>query len=185
MLHAQKTDLYEGSMDALKGQSKVNAVYDYSKMSVGDFDKEADYLDEKSADRNKDEAGSGDSWRMKWAADREARFEPKFEELFNEYMSGHKLKAGHYPDAKYTIIVKTTHTEPGWNVGVMRRSAHINAEIWLVATANMDKALGKFKLTKVPGRDAWGFDFDTGARLEESYAMTGKVFAKYRDKKVF
>jgi len=181
----QKTDMYMGSMDALKGQSKVNVVYDYSVMSVGDFDKEADYIAEKTAERNKDEAGSGDAWALKWVEDRKTRFEPKFEELFNEYMTEYKLKAGAYPDAQYTLIVKTTHTEPGWNVGVMRRPAHISADIWLVKSGDISNALGKFQLTKVPGRDVWGFDFDTGARLEEAYAKTGKELAKYLDKKVF
>ena len=40
-------------------------------------------------------------------------------------------------------------------------------------------------MKKVPGRDVWGFDFDTGKRLEEAYAMTGKIFGKYLNKKVF
>ena len=180
----QKTDMYMGSMDALKGQAKVNLAYDYSDMSVGDFDKEADYVKEKTADRNKDEAGSGDEWARKWVEDRKNRFEPKFEELFNAYLEGSGLKGGDYPDAAYTLVVKTTHTEPGWNVGVMRRPANINADIWLVETGKNDKALGKFSLTKVPGRDVWGYDFDTGSRLEEAYAKTGKEMAQYLVKKV-
>ena len=183
-VYAQKTKVYDGSFDALKGEKKLNVVYDYSKMSVGDFDTETAYLEEKSAERNKDAAGSGDAWVEAWKADRKNKFEPKFEELFNEYMSGNGMKCGNYPDAKYTLILKTTHTEPGWNVGVMRKSAHINADLWLVETGNMDKVLGKMSMEKVPGRDAWGMDFDTGYRLQESYALTGKTFAKYLDKKV-
>jgi len=30
-----------------------------------------------------------------------------------------------------------------------------------------------------PGRDALGFDFDTGYRIEEAYAMLGKSVARY------
>lgn len=179
---AQKTKVYEGNFKALKGETMVNVEYDYSNTSVGKFDKEQDYLDEKVQEKNEEESGSGDSWLIKWKSDREERFEPKFEELMNEYLSKDGVKVGKYPDAKYTLILKTTHTEPGWNVGVMRKSAHINADIWLVETGSED-ALGKMEMRKVPGRDAWGLDFDTGYRLQEAYAKCGKSLAKYLSKK--
>jgi len=179
---AQKIKVYEGKFKALKGEKIINVAYDYSNTSVGKFDVEQDYLDEKVQEKNEDEAGTGDSWLIKWNADREERFEPKFEELMNEYLNKEGIKVGKYPDAKYTLILKTTHTEPGWNVGVMRRSAHINADIWLVETGT-DKAEAKMELKKVPGRDAWGFDFDTGYRLQEAYAKCGKSLAKYLTKK--
>ena len=81
----------------------------------------------------KKEAGTGDSWAIKWVEDREARFEPKFEELFNKHLEDDGVKLGRYPEAQYTLILKTTHTEPGFNVGVMRRPAHINVEVSVVA----------------------------------------------------
>lgn len=181
-LFAQKVKVYEGDFKALKGEKMINVEYDYSTTSVGKFDKEQDYLDEKVKEKNEDEPGTGDSWLIKWKSDREERFEPKFEELMNEYLGGEGIKVGKYPDAKYTIILNTTHTEPGWNVGVMRQSAHINADIWLVETGS-ENALGKMEMKKVPGRDAWGLDFDTGYRLQEAYAKCGKSLAKYLTKK--
>ena len=182
-LFAQKAKVYEGNFKALKGEKMINVEYDYSNTSVGKFDKEQDYLDEKVKEKNEEEAGTGDSWLIKWKSDREERFEPKFEELMNEYLGEEGIKVGKYPDAKYTIILKTTHTEPGWNVGVMRKSASIDTDIWLVETGK-DNALGKLALNKVPGRDAWGLDFDTGYRLQEAYAKCGKSLAKYLTKKV-
>ena len=182
---AQKPNIYKGDFSALKGEENINVKFTYEDMSVGKFDKEADYLAEKVADKNKDEAGEGDAWKAKWIDDREFRFEPKFFELFNEYGKDNGFEGGEFDDAKYTLVINTYHTEPGFNVGVMRRPAHINVDIQLVETAAMDKALGKLKMEKVPGRDAWGFDFDTGYRLQESYAVVGKVLAKYFTKKVY
>lgn len=179
---AQKVKVYDGNFKALKGEKTINVAYDYSDTSVGKFDNEQDYLDEKVKEKNEEEAGTGDSWLIKWESDREERFEPKFEELMNEYLGKQGVKVGNYPDAKYTLILKTTHTEPGWNVGVMRKSAHINADVWLVETGS-DEAEAKMELKKVPGRDAWGLDFDTGYRLQEAYAKCGKSVAKYLDKK--
>jgi hypothetical protein len=183
-LHAQKVKDIEGSFNALKGQKKVNVSYVYDNMGVGKFDKEADYVNEKVAEKNEDEAGSGDEWARKWVDDREARFEPKFEELMTEYLKDHGMVIGRYPDADYTLIVETTFTEPGFNVGVMRKPAFINLEIKLVKTSSMKKPVGKCTIKNIPGRDAMGFDFDTGYRLQESYAKGGKTFAKYLDKKV-
>ena len=181
---SQKVDVFEGKLKFLKGQEKLNVKYVYDNMSVGKFDKEEDYIAEKTADKNKDEAGTGDEWARKWVDDREARFEPKFEELFNKHLEDDGLKIGRHEDAQYTLILKTTHTEPGFNVGVMRRPAHINVEAWFVETANMDKVEGKVRMKKVPGQDAMGFDFDTGLRLQEAYAKTGKALGKYLAKKV-
>ena len=183
-LSAQKLNFKKGDFKALKGESRVNVEFVYD-TSVGKFDKEADYVAEKVAEKNKDEKGSGDAWKVNWEADRKERFEPKFYELFNERSETNGFEAFRFDDAKYTFIIKTTHLEPGWNVGVMRRSAHINVEITLVETASRDKILGKAIMEKVPGRDAFGYDFDTGYRIQEAYALTGKILVKYLMKKVF
>lgn len=174
---AQKIHVSEGNLKPLKGQSTLNVKYDYSDMSVGDYEREQDYLDERIKERNKSEAGAGDEWARKWVADREERFEPKFEELINKELGG-KMEVGAYPDAKYTLIVATTHTEPGFNVGVWRKNAHINTEIWVVETANPETVIAKLEMQKVPGRDIFGYDFDTGLRLQEAYAKCGKEMGK-------
>lgn len=180
---AQKVNLYEGNLNFLKGQTMLNVKYDYSNMSVGDFEKEQDYLDEKIKEKNKEEAGSGDVWAKKWVADRKERFQPKFEELMNDHLGKKGVSLDSLGNAKYTIILKTTHTEPGYNVGVWRRPAAINVDIWFVEAANEANVLAKIKMEKVPGQDAWGFDFDTGYRLQESYAKCGKSLAGYLLKK--
>jgi len=69
--------------------------------------------------------------------------------------------------------------EPGFNVGVVRRSASINVDIALVETGNPGNSLSEISITKVPGSDVMGFDFDSGWRISEAYAKLGKTLAKY------
>jgi hypothetical protein len=77
-------------------------------------------------------------------------------------------------NAPYTMIFKSTMTEPCWNIGISRSPAFINAEVWVVDTKSPEKVLSKVSITKSPGRDAMGYDYETGARIQEAYAKAGK-----------
>lgn len=173
--YAQKVKLVSGKLNVLKNVSEVNVTYDYSSMSVGKFDKEADYIAKKKADYNKKEAGKGDSWEKSWIADRANRFQPQFEELYSKH-SG--MDIGDNPSAKYTWIIKTTRTEPGFNIGVMRKYAEIDCEAILVETGNESKVLAKVTIKKSIGRTYGGYDYDSGTRVQEAYALAGKVLGK-------
>ncbi len=176
---AQKFKVIEGNTKALKGESQVNLEYDYSKMGVGKFKDEADYIAKKKAEYNKKEEGRGDKWEKSWIEDREKRFQPHFEELFNKHS---KLSGGNFSSAKYTLIVKTTFTEPGFNVHVSRKNASIDGELWIVETANKSNVIAKISFKGAPGRTFGGYDYDSGVRIQESYAVLGKNTAKYLSK---
>jgi len=173
-LKAQKIKVLEGSIDAVKAESSINLEYTYDNMSVGKFDKEEDYIAKKKEDYNNKEAGRGDTWAKAWVDDRKNRFEPKFEELFTEYSDKSNSKK-----AKYTLIFKTIFTEPGYNVGVMRKNAQINAIALIVETANPANIIAKISVDKALGRTFGGYDFDTGGRIAEAYADAGKALGKY------
>jgi hypothetical protein len=173
---AQKIKLIEGDLSALKGQTSVNTEFIYDGMLVTTKNKpEAEYLAEKTAEYNKKEPGKGDKWAATWKDDRKARFEPQFRELFNKY-SGISTTD---EKAKYTLIFKTTSTETGYNIGISKRPAFIDGELWVVETANKDKALAKITIMNVVGSQFGGFDYETGARLQECYAKAGKELGAY------
>ena len=178
---AQKIKVLSGSIDKLKGVENINLEYDYSKMGVGKFATEAEYLEKKKADYNAKEAGKGDEWEKSWIADRKNRFEPQFEELFGKF-SG--MTAGNIPEAKYTLIFKTTFTEPGFNIYVTRKNAEIDGEVIIVETANPDKVIARLSVLNNPGRTFGGNDYDTGTRIQEAYAMAGKGLGKYLKSKL-
>ncbi|RYE27979.1 MAG: hypothetical protein EOP48_34020, partial [Sphingobacteriales bacterium] len=118
---AQKVKLIEGDLSAIKSEKSINTEFSYENMSVGKFEKESEYVAKKTEEYNKKEAGRGDTWAKRWVDDREQRFQPKFNELF-EKASGMTIS----PKAKYTLIYKTTFLEPGFNIGVANKAAQNN-----------------------------------------------------------
>jgi len=185
-VQAQKIKVTKGDLSFLKGQTEVLLEYDYSNMAVGKFDKEEDYVAKKVSEYNSKVPGRGDSWKQSWIADRKTRFEPKFIELMSKYTS--KANCDFDRDntnAKYTMIVKTTFTEPGWNIGISRRDAYLNLEIIFVETANHANQLAVITMLNVPGRDVTGNDYDSGLRISEAYAKGGKEAGAFLVKKAF
>lgn len=185
-IEAQKIALKSGSLDFLKDQKFLMVQYDYSEMAVGKFDMEADYISKKVAEYNEDEPGRGDEWKEKWIGDRKENFQPKFEELMNKYLDEEGIYLGEEnEDAKYTLILKTTFTEPGYNVYVSKKYASINVEAIFVETANPDNVIALIISKNNPGRTYGGGDFDTGIRIGEAYAKCGKELGQYLIKEVF
>jgi hypothetical protein len=175
-VYAQKVKITEGKIDALKGVTKLNVAYDYSRMAVGKFENESDYLAQKKEEYNKKEAGRGDSWEKAWKADRSNLFAPKFEELFTKY-SDIQLAQGY--DQPYTIILKTTFTEPGYDIYVSKKNAEIDAIALIVESKNPAVVIAKIAIENAPGRTYTGNNYDTGVRLQEAYAAAGKALGKF------
>jgi hypothetical protein len=172
--NAQRIKLVEGDLSVLKSEQTINTEFTYDNMRVGKYEKEEDYITDKKQSLNKKEAGRGDTWAKDWVADRKGRFEPKFNELFEKSSNMSTSK-----DAKYTLIFKTLTTEPGFNIGITRKNAEINADVWIVETANRDKVIAKATVQKAVGRTFGGYDFDTGERLSEAYADAGKALGRF------
>src|SRR5688572_3435675 len=165
-LFAQKMKLVEGDLKPLNGQTSVKTEFTYDDMIVGKELTEREYIADKKTKLDEKEAGRGDKWEQAWVSDRKNRFEPQFRELFAKHSGMSTVNE----NAQYTIVFKTTRTEPGWNVGVMRVPAFIDGEAWVVETTNPKNVIAKISILKSPGRDAWGLDYETGARLQEAYA---------------
>jgi len=166
---AQKIKLAEGTLAPLKGQTSIKTKFKYD-MSVGKFDKEDDYITQKKNELNKKEPGRGDTWEKNWKSERQDRYEPQFRELFSKHSE--MLTIG--DSAKYTLIFKTVHTEPGFNDHKKSKPAFIDAEAWIVDSEDPNNVVAKLTITKVLGRDILGFDYETGLRLQEAYKKAGK-----------
>ena len=177
---AQGVKVVQGDLKALKGESSLRLEFTYDNMVVGDEKTpEADYKKKKKQELNAKEAGRGDSWEKAWVADRKERFEPKFRELFEKY-SKKQIDS----NSKYTLIFNTTRTEPGWvGVGIVRRSARIDAEVFVVETANRKNIIAKLLVENAPGAGGMGYDYDTGLRIQEAYAKSGKEVGRVIAKK--
>lgn len=174
VLQAQKLKLTEGDLSSLKDETSINFEFTYDNMSVGKFDTEKEYVEKKTEEYNKKETGRGDNWAKNWVSDRQARYEPKFIELFTKASGMPESKS-----AKYTIIFKTKFTEPGFNIGIVRKNAKIDGEAVIVETANKKKVIAVISVDNALGRTFGGYDFDTGLRIGEAYADAGKALGKY------
>lgn len=172
--NAQRIKTKSGNEDILKNETTVNIEFVYDGLSVGKYDKEADYIKAKTEEYNKKEPGRGDSWARSWVSDRESRFEPRFINEFQD-ATGMTVKK----DAKYTLVFKTTSIEPGYNIVISRKNAEIDAEAWIVETADKSKKLAELTISNAPGRIYGGYDYDTGLRIQEAYAVSGKRLGKY------
>ena len=185
--HSSIIKLKSGSLGFLKGETQVNVEYSYEGMRVGKFEHEQDYIDKEAAEFNNKEAGKGELWRQNWIADRGQRYQPKFEDLLNSYLAKGKsgLKFGSFKDAKYTLLLKTTFTEPGWvGLGLIRQSSLINADAVFVETQNRATPLAILTITKSPGFGAMGWDYDPAIRIQESYAKAGKELGIFLSRKI-
>ncbi len=175
---AQK--LKSGDLKVLKGQSVLNIQYDYSQMKVGKKSAD-DYVADGIAERNKKKAGSGDEWAAKWNSDKSERFQPTFEKNFNDKTSvaGTTVKDG-AADAKFTLIVRVTFFEPGFQSGVgVSKAASLNMSIDVVETAAPATVLAKVEYNKIPSKNMWGYDFDAGARVQSCFDRAGDDFGKF------
>jgi len=182
---AQKIKVVTGDLSSFVGLTEINVEYNYDDMAVGKFKTEEAYIEKKKNEYNEDEPGKGDRWEEEWHADKEKTYEMKFEQLFNLVMLSEEtgMEVGFFPSADYTLIVKTTFLEPGFNIGISRKNASINVELMLVKTDDPGNVITQVNMDKVPGRGAMGGDFDTEYRIGEAYAKCGKELAQYIYKK--
>lgn len=171
---AQKVKVKSGSFKPLKGVVEYNLEFDYKNLKVDKFETEEEFLKDKMQKR--EEKGIAEEFKKSWFADREGRYEPKFVESFNKREGAQVQKNN--TSAKYTIKVKTTWIYPGYNVGVMRQPAKLNATVFVYETNNPDNVIVEVEYKKVLGNGAVGFDFNTGYRISEAYAKLAKTLEK-------
>ena len=171
--NAQDVNLTKGNLLFLKDENTINIEFTYEKMTV-DGTKEADFVKNKKAEYNAKEAGTGDSWAIKWEEDKEMKFEPKFVTAFVN-LSGMTVSK----DAKYTLIFNTKNMEPGYSVGVSKRNAGIDGTVTIVESSDRTKILAKL-LVERPGENMFrGAAFDAGSRIADAYNLSGQKVGKF------
>jgi len=181
-LQAQKIKVTDGNLSPFKGQDQFAISFTYDdNLKVGKMS-EDEYIKKKMAEIEEDEPGRGKKWKEMWYEDRSVHFEPKFQQLLNQYVDDAVFR----PDmggAKYMRIVNTVFIEPGFNVGVARKNASIDLEIKVVPVDNESKTLVKIMIYGAAGHSMNYGDYDVGIRVGEAYAKAGKELGKFLVKK--
>jgi hypothetical protein len=179
----QKIKMVDGDLGFLKGTKDLGVEFIYEDLFVGKMSEE-EYIEKKVAEAEEREPGTGEGWPDLWYGDRTGHYEPKFIELFNDVMSEEGVTLTESVEATdYKMMVQTIFIEPGFNVGVARKSAMIDLVVDFVATDDPETILASFTIDKSPGGLPFGGDYDSGVRVGEAYAKAAKYFAKYLLKK--
>jgi curli biogenesis system outer membrane secretion channel CsgG len=180
--------LTSGDISVLKGQDEVNLQFDYSKMAVGKFKTEDEYVNNKKSEMNRHKAGSGDDWAEKWKNDKTDKYQPGFERGMNMVLANFNFKARENAvTAKYTLIVHTTFLEIGTSSMVgygfgpaAHKEAYISVSVDLVETADPSKVLATIDMKRENSEYQGGWtDVDTGSRVEGSYMRAGQDLAGF------
>jgi hypothetical protein len=176
--HAQKIALKSGSLASLSILSEIRLEYTYDNMKVGKY-KEADYVTKKVQEYNEKDPGKGDQWSIDWVSDRETKYQPRFQDGFNNFciLAGVNFKVDPDAGGKSRMVVHTTFTEPGFDISMTSKIASINAEVTFFDESNAE--IAKVTITNSPGNGIFELDYDTGIRIQETYANAGRALAAF------
>ena len=178
VMFSQKVKVTEGSFKNIQGISSFNLEFDYTDVMIPKYDSEEEFLADKMKKRDEKKPGDGERFKKAWFADRDAKYTPKFIESFNKRWGDNEVKVGMDIGSEYTMKVHTTLLWAGYNIGVVRKNAKIEATISVYKNDNPSKILVSANYTKVEGGGAMGYDFDAGFRIAEGYAKLSKTLAK-------
>jgi hypothetical protein len=188
----QKVKLEDGDLSPLKSEKTMAFAFTYDSMMIGSSghghppgpphppghshaqQTEAEYVAKHTEDYNKKSPGKGDEWAKAWKDDRETLYEPGFIKEFEKYGA---LQPD--PKSKYTLIFKTTNTEPGFNVGFMRHNSEISGVAWIVETANKTHVIAKISVINSPGGSFFENDYATDERIATAYSEAGRGLGYY------
>lgn len=180
---AQRLKINEGDFKNLKGINTYSVVFDYTDVQIPKFENEEAFLKDKMDKRDEKEAGDGERFKKEWFSDRPDRYHPKFIESFNKRFGNGELSVNEEA-AEYTMEIHTTKIYPGYNVGIVRHNAEIDATFTIYKTGEKDKVLFSGSYQDVQGNGAMGYDYNSGYRISECYAKLAKNIAQEFDKKV-
>ena len=178
--HAGKIAVTDGDIAGLLNYKKVKVEYVYDGMVVGKQLTEDEYVAKRVGEKNEKEAGTGDTWKASWYADRDGEYHPKFEELVNKYTKKAGMVLGRdISEPDLLMTVKITKLEPGYYVYVSKRPAMLDMTISFAKPGAPDTPIATLTNLNSPGSP-----YPTVAmRVGEAFAKAAKDLGKYLSKK--
>jgi hypothetical protein len=176
---AQKMNLVSGSLKEFKDVASFDIKFTYDSMIIGRGVPEKEYLDKIKNRWEVREPGKGQAFEKMWFESRAKLYEPAFIRNFEDY----SLKKLNDENAKYTLLLKTTRTEGGFDFGVHGKEAIIAGELLIVESADNNKVKAKIVFYDGRGSNNTGGDFNMDSRIKSAYNGTGKWLGIYFRKK--
>ena len=175
--NAQKIKVISGDMSFMKDLAEISVVFEFpDDMKYGKMTLE-EYIKKEKSKREAKKEGDGDVWEEKFIGDQE-RFKSQFIYAMEKY-AGDLYITEDDPDYKYTMIVKTTFTEPGFNFGFRSKNSAIDLVISYVETEKLEEPIAVMSIKKAPG----AAHPDKGERVSDAYFTAAQHLGKYLKKK--
>ena len=181
-VYAQKIKVSTGNLNFLKGQKVLNVIYSYENMGIGRYDLEEDYVMDKVIAYNDSEPGKGDEWLKNWTNAKEEIFGLTFKESFNAALEKVDIFIADDAAAMYTLVLKTTFIEPGFDVGVMSKKANARYEVIFIKNEDK-KVVATMNIFAFDPESRIGYDFNAISRIQKVYAKTGTGLGEFLIKK--
>lgn len=141
MAQAQKV---KGDLSPLKGQSKVNVVFNYDGVTY-DGDSEAEFF------KDNNDRDDFAQWKKDWTTTfRTDMWEPEFLEELNDEVDDLHMDFGDYANATYTMKVKITDIDPGSFSGPFSVPSILTGEITITKTGSSE-SIATISFSKVQG----------------------------------
>ncbi len=172
----RSTNAKDADYSFLKGEKKINVIFDYEGMTVGKNKTETDYVAEKVAEKNEKKAGDGDRWKEAWEKGKLNVYEPAFSAKFTKRLAKKVgISASSGDDANITLIVRTTRLEPGFYSYAVNRAAEVDLELIFVETANHDNIIAQIVMSKVRGSES----MTVSDRVKIAYVASATRLSQY------
>ncbi|GHT09303.1 hypothetical protein FACS189426_07320 [Bacteroidia bacterium] len=176
LVTAASAQKLKGNLDFLKGQERVNVVFDFKGVTI-DGDSEESYVKEQMQDEKTPE--DADVWKTNWENSARENFQKTYIQYFND--ESKNIIIGVSPDAEYTIIVKILDIDPGNFAGPFSNPAKIRSSVNIVkkgeetalASITGNKDYNHFALSPIL--------FD---RIAFGFGEAGKMLGKFLNKKI-
>jgi hypothetical protein len=184
-VYGQKIEIQSGNPKLFKTVKYYYLSFNYTDLQVGTYGPEQAYIDYMMDDAEKRKKGSSGEWLTQWNADRTTWYQPRFIELFSNYMGnqGVKIDTGRHGQT-YELNVHTRFIEPGFNRNAKRAPALLNVIVTLSEIGNPENAL-VISMNDIPGNEILGSYLPDNRRIGEAYAKCGKELSQYLLKVIY
>jgi hypothetical protein len=169
----QEVKLTAGNLKQMKGQPRINIIFKYDKLVVGNETTEPAFVQMKKTNWDTKEAGKGTEFEKQWYASKQTLYEDMFRYQFSKNVG---IPLGDSTSA-CMVIVNIERIEPGWNAGAVAKHPVLEGNIKIVSkTENVTLAVVSFDCT---GADHLGGDFEMFRRIQSAYFAAAKEIGAF------
>lgn len=166
----------KGNIGFLKGQEKINVVFDFKGVTI-DGDSEESYVKDRMADEKTKEAAN--EWKAEWEGTLRQNLQRTYIKYCNDELED--LVIGVAPNAQYTLVVKIIDIDPGNYAGPFSNPAKIKSTVNITKTGDGTVLAS---ITSNKDYNNWSLSLIEFDRITGGFGEAGKMLGQFLNKKV-